>query len=222
MTGGVILDDTFNLFLRTTTKNQPPIVPQGGRDRPLVILASRIEYNRMPGSEPGMGSERSALITEPSGGAFAENATLGYLEPNGETKPVGMTEHALDAITLVPRERVCGHNQNPLYVDRKIVDVDVYVAGQQRGTWRQDADTDKYGLYLELLDGSGAMTWAGAVGVDSATVGTLKAETANLLVAGKLPTRRQYFDRLLMVFLVDNKLKIAAAVVILGLGFWFL
>jgi hypothetical protein len=29
--GGVILDDTFNLFLRTTTKNQPPIVPQGGR-----------------------------------------------------------------------------------------------------------------------------------------------------------------------------------------------
>jgi hypothetical protein len=61
MTGGVILDDTFNLFLRTTTKNQPPIVPQGGRDRLLVILASRIEYNRMPGSEPGMGSERFAL-----------------------------------------------------------------------------------------------------------------------------------------------------------------
>jgi hypothetical protein len=71
-----------------------------------------------------------------------------------------MTLHALDAVTLVPRERVCDHNRNPIYADRKIVDVDVFVACQQRGTWRQNADTGKYGLYLELLDGSGAMAFA--------------------------------------------------------------
>jgi hypothetical protein len=57
---------------------------------------------------------------------------------------------------------------------------------------------------------------------DSATSDTLKAATADLLVAGKLPTRRQYFDRQLMVFLVDNRFKIAAVVLALGLGYWFL
>jgi hypothetical protein len=135
---------------------------------------------------------------------------------------VSMTEHALDAITLVPRERVCDHNRDPAYADRKIVDVDVFVAGQQRGTWRQKTDTDRYALCLELRDGSGAMTWEGNLGVDSATSATLKAATANLLVAGKLPTRRQYLGRRLMVFLVDNRFKITAVVVALGLGIWFL
>jgi hypothetical protein len=135
---------------------------------------------------------------------------------------VSMTRHALDAVTLVPRERVCDHNRNPIYADRKIVDVDVFVAGQQRGTWRQNADTGKYGLYLELLDGSGAMAFADNLGVDSATSDMLKAATANLLVAGKLPTGRQYFDRRLMVFLVDNRFKIVAVVLAIGLGFWLL
>jgi hypothetical protein len=154
---------------------------------------------------------------------FAEHATLGYSEPVGEPKPVGMTEHALDAITLVPRERVCGRNQDPFYADRKIVDVDVYVAGQQRGTWRQKADIDRYDLHIELLDGSGAMTWVGLVlDADSATSDTLKATTADLLVAGKLPTRRQYFANRVIMFLIDNRFRIAAVLLALGLGYWFL
>jgi len=110
-------------------------------------------------------------------------------------KTVGMLEHALDAITLVPRERVCDHNRDPAYTDQKIVDVDVYVAGQQRGTWRHNRDSGSYGLYLELLDGGGTMTYAENKGVGSVTADTLKATTADLLVAGKLPTRRQYFER---------------------------
>jgi hypothetical protein len=141
---------------------------------------------------------------------------------------VGMTEHALDAITLVPRERVCDHNRDPAYADRKIVDVDVYVAGQQRGTWRHsrgtsryNRDNDSYGLYLELLDGSGAMTFAENMCVGSVAFETLKATTADLLVARKLPTRRMYFERRVMVLLIDNKLKIAAVLAV-GLGYWLL
>jgi len=137
-----------------------------------------------------------------------------------EAKTVGMLEHALDAIKLVPRERVCDHNRNPVYADRKIVDVDVYVAGQQRGTWRQSADIDSYGLHLELLDRSGGMTWTDNLGVGIATSDTLKAATADLLVAGKLPSRRQYFERRLIVFLVDNKLKLAVVVLAIGLWYW--
>jgi hypothetical protein len=132
-----------------------------------------------------------------------------------------MTEHALDAITLVPRERVCDHNRDPALADRKIVDVDVYVAGQQRGTWRYSTISKDYGLYVELLDGSGAMTFAEPFGGGSATADTLKAATADLLVGGKLPTRRRYFERRVMVLLIDNKLKIAAVLAV-GLGYWLL
>jgi len=66
MTGGVILDDTFNLFLRTTTKNQPPIVPQGGRDRPLVERpwpASASRYRKKPTWRGGaMARERRTVL----------------------------------------------------------------------------------------------------------------------------------------------------------------
>jgi hypothetical protein len=51
---------------------------------------------------------------------------------------MSLTGHALDATTLVPRAWGCGHNQNP--AGRKIIDVDVYAAGQKRGTWRKNAD----------------------------------------------------------------------------------
>lgn len=135
-----------------------------------------------------------------------------------EAKTVGMLEHALEAIKLVPRERVCDHNRDETDADKKIVDVDVYVAGQQRGTWRYSTISTHYGLYVELLDGHGAMTYAEPFGGGSATPDTLKAATAELLIAGKLPTRRSYFNRWLMVFVIDNKLKIAAAVLAVGLG----
>jgi hypothetical protein len=56
-------------------------------------------------------------------------------------------------------------------------------------------DSGSYGLYLELLDGGGTMTYAQNKGVGSVTADTLKATTADLLVASKLPTRCQYFER---------------------------
>ncbi len=46
------------------------------------------------------------------------------------TGGIAMTEHALDAISLVLRERVCGHNETAEKQD-KIVDVDVFVAGAE-------------------------------------------------------------------------------------------
>jgi hypothetical protein len=61
----------------------------------------------------------------------------------GGVKTVGMLEHALDAIKLVPRERVCDHNRDQAVSD---LDVDVYVAGQQRGTWRYSTISKNYGL----------------------------------------------------------------------------
>lgn len=70
-----------------------------------------------------------------------------------------MTEHALDAISLVPRERVCGHNETA-QGDDKIIDVDIFVAGRKRGTWRRGSNGKSCGMYLELLKRDGSMEWA--------------------------------------------------------------
>jgi hypothetical protein len=66
------------------------------------------------------------------------------------------------------------------------------------------------------------VTWLKNLGVGSTKLDTLKATTADLLVAGDLPTRRQYFEKRAMVLFVDNW-KIAAVVVLaIGLGCFFL
>lgn len=132
-----------------------------------------------------------------------------------------MTEHALDAISLLPRERVCGHNETAP-ADKKIIDVDVFVAGQKRGTWRRGSNPGNgYGMYLELLKRDGSMEWAlpfkGGYCEDAAN---LKPVTAELLVAGKLPERRDYVERRVIHFLIDYRYAIAATPVMIGLVYW--
>ena len=117
-----------------------------------------------------------------------------------------MEQHALDAVTLVPREN----------------SFDVYIAGEQRGTWRRKFNDDRYGLYLEVLDHKGAVTWSKELGVGLTKVDELKAATADLLVSGKLPTRRDYRDKRAMVLFVDYWKTAAVAVLAIGAGWWFL
>ena len=120
-------------------------------------------------------------------------------------------QHALDAITLVSRQRRSGQEH---------VDFDIYVVGEHRGTWRRKFDSDRYDLYLEVRDRSGAVIWSKNLGGGLTKLDTLKANTADLLVAGKLPTRRDYFEKRAMVLFVDNW-KMAAVVVAFGLGAGF-
>lgn len=135
---------------------------------------------------------------------------------------MAILEYAHDAITLIPRERVCDYNRDPANEDRKIIDVDVVVAGQRRGTWRANNNLTGYVLHLELLDPRGAMIFAQTFGA-ARTVSDdeLKATTAELLVANKLPNRADYLEWRTVCFLLDNKLKIGAAVLALIALYWF-
>lgn len=131
-----------------------------------------------------------------------------------------MTEHALDAISLVPRERVCGHNETAA-ADEKIVDVDVFVAGQKRGTWRWSTFSKKYGMHLELLNRDGSMNWALPYGSgDSCDAANLKPATAQLLMSGKLPDRRDYVEHRVVHFLIDYRYAIVATPIAAGLCYW--
>ena len=131
-----------------------------------------------------------------------------------------MTEHAIDAISLVPRERVCGHNETAETKD-KIIDVDVFVAGQKRGTWRWSTISKKYGMHLELLDRNGAMNWALPYGSGgSCDADQLKTATAELLMAGQLPDKRDYVERHAVHFLLDYRYAIVAAPIVVGLIYW--
>lgn len=131
-----------------------------------------------------------------------------------------MTEYALDAISLVPRERVCGYNETAL-ADQKIVDVDVFVAGRKRGTWRRRIEDNSYGMYLELLKRDGSMEWALPYGggyCDDAE--NLKLASAQLLMSGKLPDKRDYVKRRAIHFLIDNRYAIVASPIAVGLCYW--
>jgi hypothetical protein len=131
-----------------------------------------------------------------------------------------MTEHAFDAISLVPRERVCGHNETAK-ADDKIVDVDVFVAGQKRGTWRWSTFSKKYGMHLELLKRDGSMEWALPYGSgDSCDAGQLKNATAELLMKGQLPGKSDYIERRAIHLLIDYRYAIIAAPIVVGLVYW--
>lgn len=132
-----------------------------------------------------------------------------------------MTTHAIDAISLVPRERVCGHNETAETKD-KIIDVDVFVAGEKRGTWRWSTNSKKYGMHLELLDRNGAMEWALPYGTGgSCEADQLKNATAELLIAGQLPSKRDYLERRAIHFLIDYRYAIVLAPIAAGLIYWF-
>jgi hypothetical protein len=138
------------------------------------------------------------------------------------TATATMTRHALDAVSLVPRERVCGHN-GTAKGDDKIIDVDVFVAGRKRGTWRRGSNGKSYGMYLELLKRDGSMEWALPYGggyCDDAE--QLKPATAELLIAGQLPDRRHYIERRVIHFLLDHRYAIVATPILIGLLYWLL
>lgn len=131
-----------------------------------------------------------------------------------------MTEHALDAISLVPRERVCGHNETA-QGDDKIIDVDIFVAGRKRGTWRRGSNGKSYGMYLELLNRDGSMEWALPYGSGYCNdAENLKPATAQLLMSGKLPDRRDYVERRVVHFLIDYRYAIVATPIAVGLCYW--
>jgi hypothetical protein len=115
-------------------------------------------------------------------------------------------QYAFDAVTLVPREK----------------GFDVYVAGQHRGTWRHKSEDDKYDLYLEVLGFNGAVTWSKNLGVGRTKLDSLKSKTADLLIAGELPTRRDYFDKRMMVFFGDYWKVAAVTLLAIAFGCWFL
>jgi hypothetical protein len=131
-----------------------------------------------------------------------------------------MTDHAIDAISLVPRERGCGHNETAQAND-KIIDVDVFVAGQKRGTWRWSTFSNKYSMHLELLNRDGSMNWALPFGTGgSCDADRLKSATAELLMKGQLPQKRDYTERRVIHFLIDYRYAIVAAPIAIGLVYW--
>lgn len=57
-----------------------------------------------------------------------------------------MAACADEAIRLVPRER--GRRDEGAKGHEKIIDVDVFIAGQKRGTWRRSINGKGYWMHL--------------------------------------------------------------------------